>query len=252
MHPGAALALILAAVVGLSMGLLGSGGSILTVPLLVYVAGIPVHEAVATTLVVVSAAGWIGSYLHFRQGCFHLRAALLMGAAGSAGAFFGSALTHWLSRNALMLLFALLMLAVGVAMLWDDTEAVPRERSHPLQSLATGAVIGVLTGFLGVGGGFLLVPAMVLMLRIDAKKAVGASLAVIALNATAGAAGHLRFTKVDWPFTGGLLAVTLAGMWLGTVLIHRISAARLRRIFAYSVSCLGLAIAAVTASQWNA
>lgn len=246
MTPQLVLALSLAGVVGLSLGLLGSGGSIVTLPVLVYIAGVPAQRAVAMSLVIVGAVSLVGAGVHFRRGNFHPRAAALLGASGMVAAYFGSGLTHLVSPATLMLLFAALMLVVGARMLWMEDLACEEERCTALRCLTIGAGVGVLTGFLGVGGGFLIVPALVLLTGVDAKKAVGSSLAIISLNSASGVVGQLRFARLDWPLTGAFLAIALVGMWAGTLVVGRISERSLRRLFAWSIVAAALAVAAAT------
>ena len=249
MSPQLAVTLVLAALIGLSLGLLGSGGSIITLPVLVYVMGVEPKSAVAMSLVIVGAVSAVGALLHMRNGNFHPRAVLFLGLTGMAGAYFGSALTHRVSAAALMLLFAALMIVVGTVMLRRKQLVCDAERCYPARCLTIGAAVGALTGFLGVGGGFLIVPALVLLAGIDTKKAVGASLGIIALNSASGFAGQLRFAEIDWPLTGALLFIALIGMWLGTMFVERVSQEGLRRAFAWSVVVVGLAIGAVTVLQ---
>ena len=249
MAPQVAIALGLAAVIGLSLGLLGSGGSIITLPVLVFVMGVPPQEAVAMSLVVVGAVSLAGALLYMRKGHFHTRAVLLLGFTGMVGAYFGSQLTHRVPAGALMLLFAALMLVVGIVMLRRKELACDGERCYPARCLPIGAAVGALTGFLGVGGGFLIVPSLVLLAGIDTKKAVGASLGIIALNSASGLLGQLRFANLDWLLTATFLAVALVGMWLGTTLIGRVSQDGLRRAFAWSVVGVAILIGGATVLQ---
>lgn len=230
-----AIALALAALIGLSLGLLGSGGSIVTLPVLVYVIHIPAHDAVAMTLVIVGAVSLLGAALHWRNGHFHPRAVLLLGFTGMVGAYFGSELTHRVPARVLMLIFAALMLVVGVLMLRRNELVCDGERCYPVRCLSIGAAVGALTGFLGVGGGFLIVPALVLLAGIDTKKAVGSSLGIIALNSASGLAGQLRFARLDWGVTAEFLVAALLGMWLGSLAMGRISQTALRTVFAWSL-----------------
>ena len=249
MAPQLYLSLALATAIGLSLGLLGSGGSIITLPVLVYVMGVPPRNAIAMSLVIVGTVSLFGALLHLRQQRFHLRAVLFLGLTGMVGAYFGSVLTHLVSPRALMSLFSVLMIVVGTVMLRrTDLVCVP-ERCYPARCLTSGAGVGALTGFLGVGGGFLIVPSLVLLAGIDTKKAVGASLGIIALNSAAGLAGQLRFAEFDWTLTAEFLAVALAGMWLGTLFVGRISPEGLRKAFAWSVVLVGITIAGATLLQ---
>lgn len=240
---GAALAL--AAAIGVSLGALGAGGSIITLPVLVYVAGIPAHTAISMSLVIVGATSLLGAYLHYQHGQVFLKAVLMLGAAGMAGAFFGSALTHLVSDHMLMLLFALLMVSSGVAMLRKKPESDLAPRCSPPRCLGVGAAVGVMTGFLGVGGGFLIVPALILFAGLAPKTAVGSSLAIIGLNSAAGFIGHLRYGDIDWPLTAVFLALALSGMWIGTTICSRISQQALQRTFAWFIIAVGIVISGV-------
>jgi hypothetical protein len=243
MTAGTILALVLAALVGASLGALGGGGSILTLPILVYVAGIEVRQAVAISMVVVGGASLSAAVAHARQGNLHIKAALLFAATGMVGAFFGSALTSLVSQRGLMLTFAALMLAAGGAMLRERAEDEERPQCRVYPCLGVGAGVGVLTGFLGVGGGFLIVPALVLFAGIETRLAIGTSLAIIALNSAAGLLGQLRRTSFDWTLAFAFLALALAGMRTGLRLAERVSSRSLRKAFAWFVIALALVIA---------
>ena len=236
------LALLLAVLIGVSLATLGSGGSIITMPVLVYVAGIPVHTAVGMSLVIVGTTAAAGSFLQSRSGGFHGRAAAIFAVTGAAGAFAGAKLTHLVAGDTLMAIFAALMLLAGWRMLAPGARvAAPRECHMPRCALI-GLVLGVLTGFLGIGGGFLIVPALVLFAGLDMKRAVPTSLAIIAFNAAGGLAGQLRYVPFDWALTAAFLCFALAGMVGGSMLARRASTEGLRRGFAWSVIALGAAI----------
>ena len=239
------LALLLASLIGLALGLLGSGGSIITLPVLVYVAGIPVTQAVAMSLVVVGGTSAVGSFLRFRQGEFAVRAAILFTISGIPGAIFGAKLTHFVQPKTLMLLFGCLMLIVGPALLRKRAEAIAHGTSiHTLRCLAAGASVGVLTGFLGVGGGFLILPALILFAGLEMKTAIGTALAIIALNCLGGVLGQLRYVTLDWMQTGSFLAVAVAGMFGGQQVANRLSSHALQRGFAWVIIVLGFALLA--------
>lgn len=235
-----ALALALAVLIGVSLGLLGSGGSIVTLPVLVYVARVPVNQAVGMSLAIVGATAATGGYLRFWQGEFALKPAVFFALSGMAGAFFGARLTHLVAPSLLLLLFGLLMVVVGIAMLRDRSDNLTAQSCHPVRCLAAGATVGVLTGFLGVGGGFLILPALVLFAGVEMKKAIGTSLAIIALNSFAGLAGQLRYVRFDWWTTLAFLGAALAGMIAGLVVASRLASKSLRRGFAWAVIVLGI------------
>lgn len=240
--PELALQLGLGFGIGLSLGLLGGGGSILTVPALVYVLGQPAHAAVTTSLAIVGANGLLGAGFHGRQGTLNWRVALVFGGAGMAVAYLAAGFSQALSPAALLVAFAGLMLVIGALMLVPPRGRARREApGHPRLwvVLGSGAAVGLLTGILGVGGGFLIVPALVMLVGLPMRQAVGTSLAVIALNSLAGLAGHLG-QAVDL----GLLAVFgvagLAGTYAGARLAGKLPALALRRAFGGLVVVLGV------------
>ena len=235
------LGLVLSGLIGLSLGLIGGGGSIITVPVLVYVLGVEAHEAVGMSLAVVGATSLVGSFLHYRRGTVQLKTGLIFGAAGIVGALIGSPLTRLLSPSALMMTFATLMLVIAVLMLRrksnaDDVEVESAEQvSNVWKAVLAGFGVGILTGFLGVGGGFLIVPALVMFGGLDMKEAIGTSLFVIFLNCVAGLVGHASQNNFDWSLTAQVTVLAVAGTILGTLLSHRVTANKLQKGFAMFV-----------------
>jgi uncharacterized protein len=245
------LALVLGGLIGLSLGMLGGGGSILTVPALVYVLGQDPHAAVSASLIIVGLNAVTGAWFHRRAGHVRLKAAALFGGVGLAAAFLGARLSKLLPSALLLVLFALLMVAVAVLMLRGSALKPAATAIAPVwwKVLIGGLSVGFLTGFLGVGGGFLIVPALVLLLRMDMRDAVGSSLVVIALNSAAGVLGHLGESGVSWLIIGLLLAGGLPGLLFGTRLAQRLPVARLRQGFAVLVILLGATLLAVNLPQ---
>ncbi len=237
------VALLLATLVGVSLGLLGSGGSIVMLPVLVYVAGVPAQQAVSMSLAIVGGISLIGAYLHYRQGHFHVKATAIFSISGMVGAFFGSFLTHLVSSHVLMLLFSGLMLVVGTAMLRQRSEPTSKYDCRIQRCLLIGGCVGVLTGFLGVGGGFLIVPGLVLFAGIETNKAVGSSLAIIAFNSASGLVGHLRATAIDWQLTASFLLTAALGMAVGSWYSSKVPEKRLKQMFAWFVVVVGVIIA---------
>ena len=238
------IAIGLCSLVGLSLGLLGGGGSILAVPLLVYVARLDVHVAIGMSLAIVGATSLGGALDHGRSGRVDLKAALTFGVAGMLAAPLGARLSHAVPPRTLLLLFALLMVVVGGLMLRGRRGGRgegPRE-PHRLAILGTGLGVGALTGFLGVGGGFLIVPALTLLAGLPIHTAVGTSLLVIALNAAAGLAGHAHASAIPLGLTAAFTAASLAGAFVGGRLATRFEPARLRRVFAAFVVLVGLVL----------
>ena len=239
---GHVAAIALAAVVGLSLGALGSGGSIITTPLLVYVARVPPVTAVGMSLVIVGATSFVGAFLHLRRGNLAVKPVVFFSLTGMAGSFLGSSGTHLLPKRLLMLLFSGIMLIVGL-MMWRGVTALRRAKSCSVhQCLLAGFVVGLLTGFLGVGGGFLIVPALVLFAGLDTRMAAGTSLGVIAFNCATGLLGQLRFVQIDWGLLWGFLVSTLVGMVLGATVSGRLPEYWLRRTFAITILVLAFAL----------
>jgi uncharacterized membrane protein YfcA len=239
---------LLSILVGLSLGLLGGGGSILMVPLLVNVIGLSPKEAITTSLAVVALTSAAGLVRHAHEHHVRWRSGLIFGAAGMAGATAGGLLSGRLSDQVLMILFAGMMLATAVAMLRSrrprTEEAVP---ARPLGAvLRDGAGIGVVTGLVGAGGGFLVVPALHVLGRLSMRDAIGTSLLVIALQASAGLAAHAAGATFDPTVTAVVSGGAVLGSVLGGVLSERIHPERLRRGFAVLVLVLG----AVQLGQW--
>jgi uncharacterized membrane protein YfcA len=197
------------------------------------------------SLLIVGATSLLGAYLHYRLGQVFARAVLMLGGAGSVGAFFGSSLTHLVSENVLMLAFAALMIGSAAAMLRKKPDANLLPRCSPPRCLSIGAAVGVMTGFLGVGGGFLIVPALIIFGGLAPKTAVGSSLAIIGLNSAAGLLGHLRYAAIDWRMTAAFLAVAVLGMAMGARICTQISQQALQRTFAWFIIGVAVVIAGV-------
>ena len=238
--PHLLLALALSTLIGVSLGLLGGGGSILAVPVLVYVARVDVHAAIGMSLAVVGTTALVGGLVHARAGRVDLRAAALFGGAGMLGAPLGAQATHAVAPRVLLLLFAALMLAVGGLMLRGNAGARSgTPQPHPVAVPAAGFGVGLLTGFLGVGGGFLIVPALTLLAGLPIHAAIGTSLLVIAANSAAGVAGHLRQGEMPLGLTSAFTASSALGALAGVRLASSLDPARLRRVFAVFVVLVG-------------
>lgn len=237
------LALFGAGLVGLSLGLTGAGGSIITLPVLVYLAGVSPTEAVGLSLFVVGAAAAAGAVQRWRAGDFHPRAALMFASAGSGGAWLGAGFTRLFAPELLMVLFSLLMLLVAARMLVSrEEETAMAPECRPGRCLGAGGATGMLTGFLGVGGGFLLVPALIRFARLPLRMATGTSLAVIALNSAAGFASHFGDGPVDWKLAGLFSGIAVAGSLAGNSLSARLPVKRLRQGFAGMVLLTGVMV----------
>jgi uncharacterized membrane protein YfcA len=237
------LAFLLCGLVGVSLGLLGGGGSILSLPVLVYVAHIDPREAVALSLVLVGATSVTTAFLHRRRDCVDRRVGMLFGLAGLPGAFAGGLLTHLVPPRRLLLCFAMLMLFAGAIMLrrsLREKRIAPVARPRrPALVVLTGTGVGFLTGFLGIGGGFLIVPALTMFAGLAMPVAIGTSLMVIALNCAAGLVGHLGAAAMPVVPAIAFTAAAMAGGIAGERLASRTSPRRLRRAFACAILLVG-------------
>ena len=213
-----------ALVIGLSLGLLGSGGSILTVPVLLYLVGMPPDLAIASSLLVVFGISLFSGLIKMQRRQVSWYHVMLFGLPGMAGTVIGATLGHLSSSHVQLTVFVLLMLAAAVLM-WRSRvpdAAVAHGSAKPLPLLANGVVVGVITGFVGVGGGFLIVPALVLLARLPLALATGTSLTIIAMNSAAGFAKYLQSMSAsafDWQviaiMIGGGIAGSIVGIWAG-------------------------------------
>ncbi|MGY2085218.1 sulfite exporter TauE/SafE family protein [Blastococcus sp. SYSU DS0539] len=238
------LAIVLGLVIGALVGLLGGGGSILAVPALVYAAGQDLPQAVATSLLVVGITAVVALLPRLGKGQIAWRIAVLFGAAGIATAFAGAAVNRLLPPEVVLGLFAVLMIGAGVRMLSGrpstgaacaaDGGRVNWRRCLP-RTLAGGLVVGFLTGLLGVGGGFLIIPVLVVVLGLSMEVAIGTSLLVVAVNSAAGFAAHAGEAPLDVPVTVGFTAAAVVTALAAGRLATRLDTARLRRWFAYLV-----------------
>ena len=237
----------LALAVGIVLGLLGGGGSILAVPIFLYIFHVPPKPAIAMSLVVVGMSAFVGFLTHWRQGTVNIRIAVTFGALAMAGAFAGARLARFVPASVQLSLFAAFALTAAIMMLRDSvrvatpnaaaTSSTPRGFSVGLGVQAVG--VGLLTALIGAGGGFLIVPALVLMANLPVKEAVGSSLLIIAMNATSGVAGYVGQVAFDWRLVGWFTGIASLGAIAGTSLVRRVPAARIKQAFAIMILVLG-------------
>ncbi len=224
--------LLLAILIGISLGLLGGGGSILAVPILVYIVGMSAKPAIAVSLLVVGTTSFIGALRHWRASNVDLRLALIFGLVSMAGSYIGGRLAANLSDTFQLVLFAMVMLAASVSMLRSRDDGTGSSAVRlPMVTAAAGAV-GLLTGIVGVGGGFLIVPALVLFGGVPMKRAVGTSLLVIAMNSASGFVAYAGHVTIDWYFTALFTAMGILGVFIGAALAQYVSQPALKRSFA--------------------
>ncbi|MER5712903.1 sulfite exporter TauE/SafE family protein [Streptomyces sp. NPDC002122] len=244
-------ALIVAAslLIGVSLGILGGGGSILTVPILVYLAGQDTKEAIATSLFVVGVTSLAALIPHARAHRVRWRTGLLFGAFSMAGAYAGGRVAEYIPGTVLLVAFALMMLATAYAMLRKPRngkkKARPAHRDLPLKHIAVeGLVVGAVTGLVGSGGGFLVVPALAILGGLPMGIAVGTSLLVIAMKSFAGLAGHLSGVSIDWGIALTVTVAAVAGSLIGARLAGRIPQDALRKFFGWFVVVMGVFVLA--------
>jgi uncharacterized protein len=240
-----ALTLVLAVLVGITLGVLGGGGSILTVPLLAYVAGMDAKQAIAASLLVVGTTSVVGAISHARAGRVQWRIGLVFGVAGMAGAYAGGLLARFIPGSVLLIGFALMMVATAIAMLRGRKNVVTVEDDRRLpvvKILAEGLVVGLVTGLVGAGGGFLVVPALVLMGGLPMPIAVGTSLVVIAMKSFAGLAGYLSSVHIDWTLALMVTGAAVLGGLIGARLTAMVDPDVLRKAFGWFVLAMSSVI----------
>lgn len=243
------LAAFLAIFIGMAVGLLGGGGSILTTPLLIYVMDFDPKQAIAASLFVVGVTSAFGLIHHARAKRVRWKTGLIFGAAGMVGAFTGGQIGSRLPASLLLAAFAVMMAATAIAMVRGRKQVTGKvHKGLPLfRILLDGFVVGLVTGLVGAGGGFLVVPALVLLGGLPMQMAVGTSLLVVMMKSFAGFLGYILdfggptlvtfnpSTEFNWPVTLTVTAFAIIGSFIGAVLSGKIHPDRLRKAFGYFV-----------------
>jgi hypothetical protein len=252
-------------VIGLVVGAFGGGGGVLTVPVLVYLLGQSAQAATASSAVIVGCTAVVGVLARVRAGTIAWRTGLAFGAAGIPAAYLGSVLNQHVAGQVVLLAFAGLTLVASAAMLLGGGDPEPEDPAAPstgsgalltrprtgtaMRVVGCGAAVGFLTGFLGVGGGFLVVPALVLVLRLPMIAAIGTSLLILSINAVAALASRAGLAGLDWPVVLPFALAAVLGTLAGKSVSDRLSSALLTRAFGVllglvgafvAVECLGL------------
>ena len=236
--------------IGLSLGLLGSGGSILTVPVLVYLVGQDEKVAIAGSLFVVGSIALAGGLQFLRAGFIQWRSVLVFGVPGMVGTYLGALLAAYVSGVMQLALFALVMLAASWLMLRPiDLEHADRKERAAWKIATDGLVVGVITGLVGVGGGFLIVPALVLLGGLSMHHAVATSLIIIALKSYSGFWKYLdvlegQSLELDWATLLIVTALGIAGSVAGSKLAKRLPQDKLKRGFGWFLIVMGIYILA--------
>lgn len=253
--------------VGIALGLIGGGGSILTVPILVYLFSIDVVLATSYSLFIVGATSVIGAISYFLKGLVNVRMAVLFGIPAIIAVFITRfyivpaipeevfAIGSLIVTKSLLIivLFAILMIAASLSMIrrTRGSKVIKEKKSEALSTrthqhyaliLAEGAVVGVLTGLVGAGGGFLIIPALVLLGRLPMKEAIGTSLVIIAAKSLIGFLGEGSGTQIDWLFLMTVTSLSSVGIFIGFLLSRKVSGEKLTPLFGWFVLILGLFI----------
>jgi hypothetical protein len=248
--------------IGISLGLIGGGGSILTVPVLVYLFHVDPVQATAYSLFIVGASSLVGAWPKYKQGFVNLKTAIIFGIPSivavfatrkfivpaipnELGEFAGIAITKSLL---MMMLFAVLMVAASFSMIRSkknkETELEGEQKFNYPLILLEGAFVGILTGLVGAGGGFLIIPALVMLSKLPMKQAVGTSLLIIAAKSLIGFTGDLGNRTMDWTLLLTVTALAIAGIFIGDKLSKRIDGNKLKTGFGWFILVMGLYIIA--------
>lgn len=250
------LGYLLSALVGLSLGLIGGGGSILMVPILVYVMGLEPVLATSYSLFIVGITALVGAFTNYRKGLVSVQTALLFGLTSIATVFISR---WWLipvlpevlvqvgdfsvsKSTATMVLFAVLMLGASFSMIADRKKEPTPGKSTLLnypRMFLFGILTGLVTGLLGAGGGFLIIPVLVLIFGLPMKQAVGTSLLIIAMNSLIGFTGDLGHYALDWTLLLTLAAIAVVGIFIGSELAKKINSLILKKAFGWFVLAMG-------------
>ncbi|WP_016881490.1 MULTISPECIES: sulfite exporter TauE/SafE family protein [unclassified Rhodococcus (in: high G+C Gram-positive bacteria)] len=238
------VALALGAIIGVLLGLLGGGGSILAVPALVFGLGLDLEQAIPISLLVIGIASLVGAIPKMREHQVNWRMVGVFAACGIPATFAGSAVGRLLPQSVVMIGFAAVMVVAGIRMLMDRGETgtacevgdsgIDWRRCAP-RSVPAGVAVGFLTGLFGVGGGFLIIPALVLMLGLEMSVAVGTSLVIIVANSAAGLISHLSGASIDWAITAAFAGTAVVGSLIAGHFGTKVDTDRLQRWFAYLV-----------------
>ena len=245
--------------IGISLGLIGGGGSILTVPVLVYLFGISPAVGISYSLFVVGITSLVGAFNNYRKGLVNFKVALIFGVASISTVFITRKFIVPLILNKLfqigsisvtysllvMLLFAVLMLAASISMIRSRKIAVDEKnisQQHDLLVFLYGIVIGLVTGFLGAGGGFLLIPALVILMKLPIKEAIGTSLLIIALNSLIGFVGDIGHYTISWKFLLTVSCIAIVGVFIGGFFNDKVNAEKLKKGFGWFVLVMGIYI----------
>jgi uncharacterized membrane protein YfcA len=248
-------------VIGISLGLIGGGGSILTVPVLVYLFRVQPVIATAYSLFIVGSTSLIGAFPKYKQGLINIKTAIIFGLPSIAAVFltrkyilpivpdvvFRIGSLDVTKDLLMMLLFAVLMVVASISMIKNKKKVLEKEPAHEQKFnypliLVEGVIVGALTGLVGAGGGFLIIPALVLLSKLPMKQAVGTSLLIIAAKSLIGFTGDLSNYEMDWRLLFLITIIAIAGIFLGNWMSHKVHSEKLKKGFGWFVLVMGIYI----------
>ncbi len=237
------LAICMGVLVGLSLGMFGSGGSVLAVPILIYILGYETKTAIAMALAIVALSAWVGAIVQWKRGNLCHKAALFFSAVGIVGTLFGAWVALKISSTLQLALFGSLMLFVAVAMFLKKENPLLSEKNEcemrPDLAGGLGAGVGFLTGLLGVGGGFLIVPSLNTLGHLKLRLAIGTSLLIIALNSSIGVFAYWGKVSFHWPIVLIFGTVASLSSFLGVFLAQKLPVKKLKNVFSTFILILG-------------
>ena len=236
---------LVSVLIGASLGLLGGGGSILTVPTIHYLFGVEAHAAIASSLLVVGTTSLVALAPHLRAGNVRARIGLVFGVSSMASAYVAGRLSSHVPPGVLLVAFGAIMVVAAIAMLRPGRESAPRPATPLGWLIVQGLLVGAVTGFVGAGGGFVIVPALVVLVGLPMQQAAATSLLVIAMNSFVAFSATAQTVSLDGRVIGAVLAAAIVGGVVGSLLAGKISPTRLRRWFGWLV--LGMAVVILAA-----
>ncbi|PKF73258.1 sulfite exporter TauE/SafE family protein [Chryseobacterium sp. PMSZPI] len=246
--------------IGISLGLIGGGGSILTVPVLVYLFGLDVFIATEYSLFIVGVSSVVGSWSYFKKGLVNFKMAFIFGLPSIISIFLTrtyllplipeelfSIKDFILTRNIfLLLIFAALMILASYKMIRtkvsSEAVVIEQEGNKTIWAMVQGIVVGILTGLVGAGGGFMIIPALVNLLKVPMKMAIGTSLLLISLNSLIGFFSSVNDTKIDWNILVAIAAIAIIGILIGSQLSKKIEGKKLKPAFGWFILIMGIYI----------
>ncbi|KRD12771.1 permease [Flavobacterium sp. Root901] len=246
-------------IIGISLGLIGGGGSILTIPILVYLFKVNPDQATSYSLFIVGLTALFGSYSHYKMGNLKLKSALYFAIPSvisiliirevifpQIAATLFSIASYTISKDFLiMIVFSVLMITAAISMIRKNLTEIKSSETNYVQLSFIGFLVGIVTGFLGAGGGFLIIPALLFFAKLPMKQAVGTSLLIITINSSIGFGGDLYIgTPIDYSFLSGISVMALLGMLIGSQLSKKIDGSKLKPLFGWFVLVMGFYIIA--------